>query len=94
MYDLLNNFTENIRSQTMSTFRESYFKPDILCIDNFEYIADKEATQEEMFNILSYLINYDKVIVIASSKRLDELSSSKSLKSLITYGQNIEIADN
>ena len=90
MFDLLNNFTENICSQTMDTFRESYFKLDILCIDNFEYIVDKEATQEEVFNIFSNLINYDKVIVIASSKRLDELSLSKSLKSLITYGQNIE----
>ena len=91
MYDFLNSFTENIRSQTMSTFRESYFKLDILCIDNFEYIQDKEATQDEIFNILSYLINSDKIIVVASSNNLDELNIANHLKSLIKYGENIEI---
>jgi chromosomal replication initiator protein len=41
-----------IRNGTNAEFREKYHQVDVLLIDRLQYIAGKEATQEELFNIV------------------------------------------
>lgn len=41
-----------IRNGTNAEFREKYYQVDILILDRLEYVAGKEATQEELFNIM------------------------------------------
>lgn len=41
-----------IRSGTKAEFREKYCQVDVLILDRLEYVAGKEATQEELSNII------------------------------------------
>lgn len=48
----LEEMIEAIRNGTNVEFREKYHQVDVLLIDRLQYIAGKEATQEELFNIV------------------------------------------
>ena len=49
---LLNEFTENIISQTMDKFRDKYRNYDILLIDDIDFLANKEESQREFFHMI------------------------------------------
>ena len=55
-----NDLIQSIRSQKMAQFREKYRTVDVLLIDDIQFIAGKESTQEE-FVITSYSIHYTKL---------------------------------
>ena len=89
--NFLNTFTEHMQFQTMDLFRKEFLELDILCIDDFESIVNKSATQEELLNVITNLMNLDKVIVFSSSKSYTELSLLEKLSSVIQHGEVVEI---
>lgn len=70
---LLNDFTKNLRQMTMDKFRDKYYGCDILLIDDLDYIAGKNQTQEELYFIVSNLINENKHVILASNKNPKKL---------------------
>jgi chromosomal replication initiator protein len=93
IYDFLNSFTDSMINQTMGSFREKYLKLDILLIDDFEFIVNKEGTQEEMYQIFKHLTDLNKVIIIASSFEYSKLSLIPKLDSLLKHGNIINIKE-
>jgi chromosomal replication initiator protein len=91
IYDFMNDFVNNIANNTMDDFRNLYKNLDILIIDDFEFIINKEETQKELYQIINYLMNKNKIIVISSSIRYDKLSLHPKLYYKIISGNIINI---
>lgn len=70
-----NELVSAIREHTTEEFHEKYRKVDILLIDDIQFIAGKESTEEEVFNTFNTLYSANKQIVISSDKPPKELKS-------------------
>jgi len=57
-----------ISKRYMDTFKKKYAKVDILIVDDIQFIAGKEKTQEEFFNTFNALYQTNKQIIISSDK--------------------------
>ena len=81
-----------IQAKEMDKFKEDYRKCDLLIIDDIQFIAGREKTQEEFFHTFNALYEKNKQIVISSDKQPKAISTLEDrLKSRFEGGMIADI---
>ena len=82
-----NEMISSIRDDKMIDFRNKYRNVDVLLIDDIQFIAGKERTQEEFFYTFNALYENQKQIVVSSDKiPKDIVSLEERLRSRFEWG--------
>ncbi len=85
----VNEFIESIHDSNPNAtkdFRAKYRKLDVLMMDDVQFLANKEGTQEEMFHTFNELYLADKQIILSSDRPPKEIKIEERLKTRFATG--------
>jgi len=68
-----NELVASLREKSMAQFKQKYRQPDVLIVDDIQFIASKEYIQEEFFHTYNSLYLAEKQIVLTSDRKPEEI---------------------
>lgn len=87
-----NDFINSIQNRTQEQFRNEYRSVDLLLVDDIQFFADKEGTQEEFFHTFNALYDDRKQIVLTSDRLPNEIPKlQERLVSRFAWGLSVDI---
>ena len=92
--EFTNQLVNSLKDNTMDQFRNKYRNIDVLLIDDIQFIAGKDRTQEEFFHTFETLHNNGKQIIISSDRPPKEINlSEERLRSRFSWGLMADISN-
>jgi len=82
-------FVQALRDKQMMDFKQLFRSVDVLMVDDVQFIAGKDSTQEEFFHTFNALVDQNKQIIISADrapgeiKRLEERIKSRLQSGLV-----------
>lgn len=73
--EFLNEFMEYLHNQRTNEFREKYRTVDVLLVDDIQFIAGKDSTEEEFFHTFNTLVDNGKQVVLTADRPPKEIKS-------------------
>jgi chromosomal replication initiator protein len=90
--EFTNEFIEAVQHGKLSQFRARYRRVDVLLIDDVQFVAGKDATQEEFFHTFNALVNHRSQIVLVSDRAPADIPRlEKRLLSRFQWGISAEL---
>ena len=90
--DYFKSKNKNLKNAAFSaSFDEYYRSADVLLVDDIQYLADKQGSQDEFFKIFEYLFENNKQIIVTSDRKASELNIMARLKSRFTWGMQADV---
>ncbi|MBN8708825.1 MAG: chromosomal replication initiator DnaA [Verrucomicrobia bacterium 61-8] len=87
-----NEFIDAIQHGTLVKFRKKYRQADVLMIDDIQFLAGKERSQEEFFHTFNTLHDGHKQIVLSSDRPASEIEKlEQRLVSRFEWGMTAEL---
>ncbi len=90
--DFTNQVIEAIQTQRMEQFRKRYRVVDVLIIDDVQFLANKERTQEEFFHTFNALYEDHKQIILSADRPPQELQLEDRLTSRFERGMIADVS--
>jgi chromosomal replication initiator protein len=88
----INEFIDAIQHSNLVKFRKRYRQADVLLIDDIQFLAGKERSQEEFFHTFNTLFDGHKQIVLSSDRPASEIANlEKRLVSRFEWGLTAEL---
>ncbi len=86
------NMITAIRQHKIEEFKNYYRSVDALLVDDIQFFANKEKSQEEFFHTFNSLFEYKKQVVLTSDKYPKEIAGlEERIKSRLVWGMNVTI---
>ena len=90
--EFTNDMINAIRTHTTENFRDKYRSTDVLLIDDIQFIAGKESTQDEFFHTFNTLHGQDKQLVMTSDRPPKAMVTlEERLRSRFEWGLTVDI---
>jgi chromosomal replication initiator protein len=87
-----NELIFSIRNRSTEKFRQKYREVDVILIDDIQFLAGKEAAQEEFFHTFNVLYDYHKQIIVSSDRPPKEIPKlEERLVSRFSWGLVVDI---
>lgn len=85
-------FVQALRFRDTITFKQQFRSIDVLMIDDVQFIAGKDSTQEEFFHTFNALIDQKKQIVISADRSPDQIDGLQNrITSRLQWGLVVDI---
>jgi chromosomal replication initiator protein len=86
------NMVTALRQNKIEEFKKYYRSVDALLLDDIQFFANKERSQEEFFHTFNSLFEYKKQVVLTSDKYPKEIAGlEERIKSRLVWGMNVTI---
>ena len=85
-------FVQALRERTVMDFKEMFRTVEVLMVDDVQFIAGKESTQEEFFHTFNALVDQGKQIVISADRAPGEIKDlEERIKSRLQCGLVVDL---
>ncbi len=88
----MNRFITALRCKDIHTFKELFRSVDMLMVDDVQFIAGKDSTQDEFFHTFNALVDQSKQIVISADRAPGEIDGlEERIKSRLAWGLVVDL---
>ncbi|WP_299348869.1 chromosomal replication initiator protein DnaA [uncultured Shimia sp.] len=85
-------FVQALRDRRMMDFKELFRSVDVLMVDDVQFIAGKDSTQEEFFHTFNALVDQNKQIIISADRAPGEIKGLEDrIKSRLQCGLVVDL---
>jgi chromosomal replication initiator protein len=85
-------FVQALRDKQIMDFKEIFRSVDVLMVDDVQFIAGKDSTQEEFFHTFNALVDQNKQIVISADRAPGEIKDLEDrIKSRLQCGLVVDL---
>ena len=85
-------FVQALRERKMMDFKELFRSVDVLMVDDVQFIAGKDSTQEEFFHTFNALVDQNKQIIISADRAPGEIKDLEDrVKSRLQCGLVVDL---
>jgi len=85
-------FVQALRERKMMDFKEVFRSVDVLMVDDVQFIAGKDSTQEEFFHTFNALVDLNKQIIISGDRAPGEIKNlEERIKSRLQSGLVVDL---
>lgn len=83
---------KNQKNSALADEFDNYYRSaDLLLVDDIQYLADRQGSQDEFFKLFEYLFENNKQIIVTSDRPASELNIMSRLKSRFSWGMQTDV---